>query len=206
MPLYSISHAIPLTPEQKDTIATAITHIHSQSFTTPKNFVNVKFIDVSEAWTYIGGRRKTANHILGNVRAGPTRTQEDWTRLCKAIERAWYDIVGAPPEVGKTVTNGATNGHANGTGSVDTTLRSVVVIGGIITGLEAGFVLPPAGGDVQWLHDNWDAFNEKAKAGDEEFIEMVKEVKERGLLDGEAAMLKAQQKQLEEMLGWGDSA
>ena len=81
----------------------------------------------------------------------------------------------------------------------------MIVMGGLISGIEAGFTLPPAGGDVQWLHENWEAFNEKAEAGDEEFVEMVKEVKERGLMDGANGFQTPQQK-LEEMLGWGDSA
>ena len=47
-----------------------------------------------------------------------------------------------------------------------------------------GFILPPAGGDVQWLQDNWEAFNQRANEGDEEMAEMVREVQERGLMDG----------------------
>ena len=81
----------------------------------------------------------------------------------------------------------------------------MIVIGGITAGLEAGFVLPSAGGDVQWLQENWAAFNEKADAGDEEWKEMVENVKKRGLLDGTNGEMTAQQR-LEEYLGWGDSA
>lgn len=44
----------------------------------------------------------------------------------------------------------------------------------------------------------------KAQGGDEEFKEMVEEVKERGLMD--AANGKSSKQKLEEMLGWGDSA
>ncbi|KAK0253279.1 hypothetical protein LTR57_000983 [Friedmanniomyces endolithicus] len=63
--------------------------------------------------------------------------------------------------------------------------------------------VPPAGGDVQWLQENWGEFNRRAEAGDEDFKGMVEEVKERKLMvtDG----MTAQQK-LEEALGWGDSA
>ena len=139
----------------------------------------------------VGGKRKTANHIRANVRAGPTRTQADWEELCKAIEAAWYEIVPLP--------------RAKGTPEPDTTLRSLVILGGIEAGIEAGFMLPKAGSDVQWLHENWEAFNEKAAAGDEEFREMVEEVKARGLMDGTNGLKTAAQR-LEEMLGWGDSA
>ena len=78
-------------------------------------------------------------------------------------------------------------------------------MGGIIAGLEAGFVLPPAGGDVEWLGNNWEEFNRRADAGDEEMKGMVKEITERGLLDGSNGM-RTQQKKLEEALGWGDAA
>ena len=202
MPLYEIQHTIPLTISQKDELAQAITHIHSEKFTTPKLFVNVSFTDTSQAWTYVGGRRQTGNHIRGTVRAGPTRTQQDWNELCIAIQDAWTKIAGTPLPTGKYAANGT---DANGSVSQDTSLRSVIVVGGIIAGLEAGFVLPPAGGDVQWLEENWATFNEKAEGGDEDFKGLVEEVKERGLMDGTGGMKTAQQR-LEEMLGWGDAA
>ena len=69
-------------------------------------------------------------------------------------------------------------------------------MGGIIAGLEAGFVLPAAGGDVQWLEENWEEFNRRAEAGDEEMKGMVKEIQERGLLDGTNGLM-TQQKKLE---------
>lgn len=93
---------------------------------------------------------------------------------------------------------------AGGKAGEDLTLRSCIVLGGMTAGYEAGFLLPPAGGDVQWMKENWEEFEMKAKAGDEEFQEMVDEVKERGLLDG--ANGKSSKQRLEEMLGWGDSA
>jgi phenylpyruvate tautomerase PptA (4-oxalocrotonate tautomerase family) len=193
MPLYTVQHACPLSLSQKDELAMALTLIHSNKFTTPKNFVNVSFTDVSKAETYIGGHRATGNHIRANVRAGPSRTQEDWNELCREVERAWYEICGTPlpQQKGRTVP--------------DTTLRSVIVLGGIIAGLEAGFVLPIAGGDVAWLEENYEEFQRRADGGDEEMAGMLKEIKERGLLDGTNG-LKTQQQRLEEMLGWGDSA
>lgn len=88
----------------------------------------------------------------------------------------------------------------------DTSLRSVILLGDIIGGLEAGFILPPAGGDVAWLHENWEEFNRRAEGGDEEFREMVREVEERGLLKGREEDRRSAQQKLEEALGWGDSA
>ena len=193
MPIYEVQHACPLSISQKDELASAITHIHSQLFTTAKLFVNVSFTDASQADIYTGGKRNVSNHIRAYVRVGPTRTQQDWNELCKQIEKAWYDIAGTPLP------------RLKGRKEPDTSLRSVIVMGGMTAGLEAGFVLPAAGGDVEWLQDNWEAFNEKADAGDEEFKQLVAEVKERGLLDGTNGIKTAQQR-LEEMLGWGDAA
>ena len=87
----------------------------------------------------------------------------------------------------------------------DTRLRSFVIMGDIVGGMEAGFVLPQAGKDVGWLEEHWAEFVRKAEAGDEEMADMVKEIEERGLLDGTGGAKTAQQR-LEEMLGWGDYA
>jgi len=184
-----------MTVSQQDELAEAITRIHSEKFTTPTLFVNVYFEDVSSHATYVGGKLRRANHIRANVRAGPSRTPEDWDELCNSIQQAWKDIVGTGlPKVKRAAPE------------PDTTLRSIILLGDIIGGQEAGFSLPPAGGDVKWFHENWAAFNQKAEEGDEEFQEMVEEVKARGLLgaangDGKTAVQK-----LEEALGWGDSA
>lgn len=42
-------------------------HVLELLVSTPKMFVNVDYIDVSEALTYIGGKRQTGNHIIANV-------------------------------------------------------------------------------------------------------------------------------------------
>ena len=194
MPLYEVHHASPLTLSQKDALASAITNLHATKFSTPKMFVNVAFSDVSQSDTYIGGERSRANHIRAHVRAGPSRTREDWEDLCAGIAGAWEKIAGTPLPRSKGRPE-----HA------DTKLRSVIVMGGILGGLEAGFALPAAGGDVEWLGQHWEAFSERAEGGDQEFKAMVEEVRERGLLDGTGGMRTAQQK-LEEMLGWGDAA
>ena len=57
---------------------------------------------------------------------------------------------------------------------------------------------------MKWLGEHMEEFEMKAKAGDEEFQELVEEVNERGLLDGVNG--KSSKQRLEEMLGWGDSA
>lgn len=137
MPLYEIQHICPLTPSQQDDLALAITRIHSTKFTTPKMFVNVKFTDATSHITYVGGKRRQGNHIIANVRAGPSRTQKDWDSLCHEIMSEWNRIV-PMPKVKRSAPD------------EDHTLRSCILLGGIIGGYEAGFMIPPAGGDVQW--------------------------------------------------------
>jgi len=64
----------------------------------------------------------------------------------------------------------------------ETELRMVMFFGAITAVYEAGFMMPQAGGDGEWLKANEKAFEEKARGGDEEFEEMLREVRERGML------------------------
>ncbi|KAK3662332.1 hypothetical protein LTR22_006865 [Elasticomyces elasticus] len=175
----------------KDELANAITTIHSTKFSTPKLFVNVEFQDTSNASTYVGGKQKAANHLFAHVRSGPSRRREDWEDLTSQLQAAWDKTVGAGlPKVRRSDPD------------QDTSLRSVVLMGDLMFMKELGFVVPQAGGDVQWLQENWEEFNKRADAGDEDFKGMVEEVKERRLNESGPS----KQQQLEEALGWGDSA
>lgn len=191
MPIYDIQHIVPLTDAQQDELAEAITVIHSTKFKTPRMFVNVKYTDIADKVYYIGGKRRQGNHIIANVRVGPSRSQQEWDDLCLEIVKAWDGIV-PMPKVRRSAPD------------ADHSLRAVFVLGGMQAGYEAGFLIPPAGGDVAWLHEHMEAFEAKASGGDEEFASLVQEVKERGLTNG--ANGKSMKQQLEEELGWGDSA
>ena len=57
MPAYEIEHIDPLSREQKDALAQAITHIHSHLFTTPSMFVNVRFVSLEGQDYYVGGKK-----------------------------------------------------------------------------------------------------------------------------------------------------
>lgn len=178
MPFYTVHHVAPLSEQQQDALATAITKIHSDKFTTPKIFVNVRFNDISKEVRYVGGKRRAANLIEGNVRHGPSRTHGDYEDLITQIEAAWQKIVPG------------------------STMDRVVLNGSIVAGMEAGFILPAAGGDRKWIEENWEAFKSRAEAGDEEMREVVEDITERGLMtDGKTALQR-----LEEALGWGDAA
>ncbi|KAK4962983.1 hypothetical protein LTR10_000610 [Elasticomyces elasticus] len=175
----------------KDELANAITTIHSTKFSTPKLFVNVEFQDTSNASTYVGGKQKAANHLFAHVRSGSSRRREDWEDLTSQLQAAWDKTVGAGlPKVRRSDPD------------QDTSLRSVVLMGDLMFMKELGFIVPQAGGDVQWLQENWEEFNKRADAGDEDFKGMVEEVKERRLNESGPS----KQQQLEEALGWGDSA
>lgn len=60
-------------------------------------------------------------------------------------------------------------------------LRLITVHGSISAGYEAGFSRPQAGEDEGWIKENMAAFQAKADAGDEGFIDMVKDIKDRSL-------------------------
>lgn len=57
MPAYEVEHICPLTEAQKDELAEAITKIHSEQFSTPKIFVNIRFTNVENHCTYVAGKR-----------------------------------------------------------------------------------------------------------------------------------------------------
>jgi len=194
MPLYEVNHATNLTASQKADLANALTQLHSTRFSTPRLFVNVKFTDISSLKEtgdfYIAGRARVPSHILAHVRTGPSRKTSEFNALCKDVTAAWDEIVKPLPKVKRSAPD------------EDRGLYSVFVLGDIAAGMEAGFVVPEAGKDGEWLAENMGAFKARAEAGEEEFVELVKEIEERGMLAGK----KTAAQQLEEMMGWGESA
>ncbi|TIA78460.1 hypothetical protein D6C76_04051 [Aureobasidium pullulans] len=151
MPAYEVEHVCPLTDDQKDRLASAITKIHSQQFSAPKLFVNVRITDISGQRTYVAGKQYKSNRVFAYVRHGPSRTQSDYDAVSKALTQAWEEIVPG------------------------TELRLVMFYGAIVAGMEAGFSIPQAGDDKQWIEENMDAFKKKAEEGDEHFRELVEE-------------------------------
>ncbi|KAI0123685.1 hypothetical protein BJ170DRAFT_598888 [Xylariales sp. AK1849] len=164
MPMYEVEHITALTDIQKDALALAITDIHSNKFTTPRLFVNVKFTDASKQDTYVAGKRRLSNRIVGRVRRGPTRTQQDFDSLSTDLHIAWSSII-HPSHSSKP--------------PAELELRAVFITGDIIASWKAGFVLPIAGNDPQWVKDNMDAFKEKAREGDQDFVELIEELEDR---------------------------
>ena len=149
MPYYEVNHTTLLTSSQKQDLASALTTLHSTRFTTPRMFVNVKFTDISSTPFYIAGKPATRSHILAHVRTGPSRTNKDFTDLCADIFSAWNEIMPLP-KVKRSAPD------------EDRSLYSVFVLGDIEAGMEAGFAIPEAGKDGEWLAENMGAFRARA--------------------------------------------
>lgn len=92
------------------------------------------------------------------MRHGPSRTQAHYRSLTDAVEKAWHDIVGA---------------------SGEQALGPIFVHGSIVAGREQGFDLPLAGGDHEWIRNNMAGFEAKAASGNQDFVDLVHEVKTR---------------------------
>ncbi|GKZ81648.1 hypothetical protein AnigIFM56816_006169 [Aspergillus niger] len=162
MPLYEIEHSIPLDKSQRDELAQAITHIHTRKFATPSLFVNIRFIDANSQDNYVAGKERAINRITAYVRAGGTRTTADFDELAQRVSEAWDRVI------------------RNGVPVLEERkLNAVFVLGAITTGTENGFSLPRAGEDASWLRSNAPKFEELAKQGDADFIELVEEMRSR---------------------------
>ncbi|KAJ9623209.1 hypothetical protein H2203_006146 [Taxawa tesnikishii (nom. ined.)] len=153
MPAYEVEYICPLSEGQRDELAAAITKIHAEQFGAPS----------------LLSTSKRANRILASVRHGPSRTQEDYAQVSKALAKAWDEIVPLP-QVKRS------------SEAPDTELRLVLFFGSIVAGYEAGFVIPQAGKDKEWLQENMSKFQERADAGDEDIKDLLAEVKARSMV------------------------
>ncbi|KAI9821842.1 MAG: hypothetical protein M1827_002424 [Pycnora praestabilis] len=169
MPLYDVEYCFNLTRGQKDHLAASITKIHTRMFVTPSLFVNVRFIDCSDQELYIAGKPQVTNRIFAHIRSGGDRSTSQFNTLCTEIASAWDSIFDS-----KNVNEDrpvASEGH--------TKLRAVFVLPVIGAGLENGFALPPAGGDKEWVRKNMSAFEKLADEGNEDFKDVVEEIRKR---------------------------
>ncbi|KAF5526297.1 hypothetical protein CGCA056_v002726 [Colletotrichum aenigma] len=157
MPLYEVAHATPLSQPQQDALAEAITELHSKRFTVPRMFINVIFVDTSNTPTYVGGKRAC------RTRKG-SRTRDDFNALCGDIRTAWARIVHPDVADGKLPPQ-------------ELELRAVFITGELIAGMKASFMTPAVGEELAWAKENYHAFEERAHAGDEDFVELVAELR-----------------------------
>ncbi|KAI9879771.1 MAG: hypothetical protein M1830_007213 [Pleopsidium flavum] len=161
MPWYDIEHITPLTGQQKDELAMAMTTIHAEKFHTPTLFVNCRFTEVKDQETYVAGKRRHTNRIFGHVRPGG-RAVEDFNDLCLQLIQAWD----------KAVNNGQP-------GQGNKELRGTFIFADLTAASEAGFILPEAGNDKKWIRENKPAFEKLAAEGDEDWKGVLKEFEEK---------------------------
>ncbi|KAK2610434.1 hypothetical protein N8I77_003862 [Diaporthe amygdali] len=157
MPWYIVSHRDPISSSQRDELASAITKVHTNLFTTPSLFVNVRFEDASKAHHYVGGKPKLVNCIQAHVRSGPSRSRSSYNELCRQLRAAWESVLATTP------------------------LDTISVHGSLVAGEENGFLRPEAGHDAEWVRENMPEFERLAAAGDEEMRALVEECRTRGL-------------------------
>ncbi|KAI9039041.1 uncharacterized protein KD926_010025 [Aspergillus affinis] len=117
---------------------------------------------LAQSITHIHTRKFTTPSLFVNVQF------VDSTRQSRKIESAWNDIV-----------NIGSVGQTEKGKRKETELNRVFILGAITAGLECGVLLPRAGGDTTWLKDNMALFEERAREGDEDFIELLEEIKRR---------------------------
>ena len=98
-------------------------------------------------------------------RDGPMHTQDQFDSLSIEVQEIWTSIahpshtsVKAPPEL---------------------TLNAIHITGGILTALEAGFIVPKAGKEKEWAMANMEAFKQRAKEGDKDIAGLLEELQRR---------------------------
>lgn len=182
MPIYQVHHVCPLTDEQQDQLAEAITVCHTEILNAPRLFVNVFFVDAAKQNRYVAGKRvshitwpshtppnnflkpkltthqRKTNLIMAETRHSPSRTQEMYQAVIKILTESWSAIVGK-------------------TG--DKELRGLFFSGGLVAAAEVGFPLAQAGHDDEWVREHYAEFEKLAESGDEDFITLVEELKTR---------------------------
>lgn len=174
MPLYAIHHTAPLTPYQKQSLASSITSLHCTTFSAPSAFVNITFHPApADAAVFVGGSEVKTNYILGHLRPRPNNG-EKLSHVVREMTRIWNEAV-------RDVQDGSGSGYVRkeGDGRLDDerALHNVFLMEDIVAGAEQGFELPVAGQDEGWARENMEAFEKRAKDGDEGMRRLVEEYK-----------------------------
>lgn len=174
MPYYEVYHSYPLTGEQQQEIASAITNLHAITFTTPSLFVHVQFIKSDESGStvhFMAGTRRSAqtNRIIGIVRTSAKRTKADFDQLAQRIENAWYSALGVsfnestqqlpPSEEGKKLT--------------------LVAFTPLLHVREWGLAAPEVGKEGEWVKELLPYMQRIAETGNKDVANMLKEFEER---------------------------
>lgn len=142
MPTYAFTTMKALTLAQREKIVASVTAIHAEEATAPRYFVQVVFYDVGPGAMFIGGSPAPDKHVWvrADIRSGRTREQK------AAIMQRLMRETSATLDVS--------------TENVWIYISDIPAEG--VT--EFGAVLPPPGGEEQWLASLPAALREKLKA------------------------------------------
>jgi phenylpyruvate tautomerase PptA (4-oxalocrotonate tautomerase family) len=173
MPYYEINHSYPLTTEQREQLAAAITRLHSAAFATPSLFVNVRFIkeDVSDGSFFIAGKRRfeNSNRVTAFVRTSPHRTKADFDQLSQRIEQTWYSTIGSGLDGSENAVQLSADGKR---------LHAIAFLP-IVTAREVGLAIPEAGKEEEWFKEQMPTFKKMAESGRSDISAMLQELEER---------------------------
>ncbi|KAJ2968225.1 hypothetical protein NQ176_g9285 [Zarea fungicola] len=172
--LLTICHSIPLSREQKDTLASFITTLHTSTFRAPSFFVNVRFVTPeADGDYYVAGKARptSPNRITATVRTSPTRTKEIFDSTAQKIAAKWNEVVN----------DSAIAAPLDGSLTQDQVSRlkalHLVVFQPMLAALEHGVVIPGAGEEQNWFRENMAYFKEQAEIhNNKEFQDMLHEV------------------------------
>ncbi|PYI05170.1 hypothetical protein BO78DRAFT_151944 [Aspergillus sclerotiicarbonarius CBS 121057] len=177
MPPYKVYHSYPMTDEQRQALATSITDLHCETFTTPSFFVHIRFIphDARDGNYFMAGRTRLndSNHIVGIVRTSPTRSKSAFDALAAKIESAWYETVRSPSVEGLDEKDAASRKRL-----------LMVTFTPMITIREGGMTIPEAGKEGTWLKEQLPFMRQMSEEGFDDFTEMLQETEEREDLKG----------------------
>ncbi len=172
MPYYELNHSLPLTDAQKKILAETITAIHCKAFDTPSMFVNIRFVkeDLTQGNIFVAGKRDdgVSNSITSYVRTSDARTKEDFDKVTNEIEDAWYAIVGKGPRSPDAQ-------HPYLSEAPETRLHAIALLP-IVTAREAGFAIPVAGEEKEWIGKQLPIFKKLAAHGNAAFVTLLNEL------------------------------
>jgi phenylpyruvate tautomerase PptA (4-oxalocrotonate tautomerase family) len=173
MPLYEVYHSYSITDEQRQSLATAITQLHCDTFATPSFFVHVRFVkhDATDCTYFMAGKPRTtnSNRIIGIVRTSHARSRADFDLLGEKIEEAWYQCLNTPSP--KDANYQSKDGEAK--------RLLMVTFTPMITIREGGIPIPEAGQEGVWLKEQLPYFKKMGDKGIEDFTMLVRELQER---------------------------
>ncbi|OOF90393.1 hypothetical protein ASPCADRAFT_10690 [Aspergillus carbonarius ITEM 5010] len=173
MPLYKVYHSYPMTDEQRQALATSITNLHCETFTTPSFFVHIRFIphDARDGNYFMAGRPRltNSNHIVGIVRTSSARSKSTFDALTAKIETAWYEAFHNRP-----------SNDSNEEDDADRKRLRMVTFTPMITIREGGMAIPEAGEEGTWLKEQLPFIKQMSeREGLDDFTEMLREIEER---------------------------